>query len=366
MPSDGLSDPSAPAAEDRFGPGVHDVTGAARLLAVGDVQGNGDALRDLLEASGWARIDEGQVVWTAGPGVLLLLGDLLDGGAEPADVLWTVMGLREQAEKAGGQVVLVKGNHESMLLEAIGGDEIDELALRVWVANGGLETMARIAHRLGHPISETLLAGLFTVTLGGLDEVWGEALALVDMMRTELRPEIDFLRQQARPAALVNGCVLAVHGRPNFGAPRMSEFMPAEEEDATVWNRDWLNQWRDGDAEDPLAERLRAMKARLDSPPDGIALRHVLFAHTVLSEFEVPGLGGRQYRIGRLVPLERGVPALYDLITTPRAVAPQGALGALELSADGIVAVYGRAIETELGSWPQRERLADGDPGFRG
>src|SRR5688500_7608127 len=127
---------------------VADVRGVARLLAVGDIQSNADAFAALLERAGFAAWREETLAWTAGPATLLLLGDLLDGGQEPGKVLTLVVSLAGQAEKAGGRVVLLRGNHELMLFSAL--REGAPHAVDQWFANGGLETLARLAAARGY------------------------------------------------------------------------------------------------------------------------------------------------------------------------------------------------------------------------
>jgi calcineurin-like phosphoesterase family protein len=297
----------------------------------------------------------------------VFLGDLVDGGAEPSDVLWAVMDLHAQAPRHGGRVILLKGNHEHMLLRALGGDAVDTTALREWVVHGGLETMIRLAHRMGHAIPGHLLPRIFTPAFGELDDVADDVLDLAEKVRAELRPEIEFIQREGRAAAIVNGCVLAVHGMPNFEADSLGDFVVDDDDEVAIaWGRRWLEDWRGDAPDDPFTERLRDLKSRIDAPADGIDIRHVLFGHTVLSAFEVPGMRG-QFRVGRLLEgdADSGVPGLYDLITTPRAVARGGALGGLQIDSGGVFAVYGRAMANELGSWPQKEQLAKGDAAFK-
>jgi len=83
------------------------------LVAIGDVHGDFDDFTAILQ-----RVDliDEQRHWTGGKTTLLQLGDLIDRGPKPREVLDLMMSLDQQAEKAGGKVVSLLGNHEVMNL----------------------------------------------------------------------------------------------------------------------------------------------------------------------------------------------------------------------------------------------------------
>jgi hypothetical protein len=83
------------------------------LVAIGDVHGDFDDFCSILQRIGL--IDE-QRHWTGGTATFLQLGDLIDRGPKPRDVLDLMMSLDEQSAKAGGRVVALLGNHEMMNL----------------------------------------------------------------------------------------------------------------------------------------------------------------------------------------------------------------------------------------------------------
>jgi Calcineurin-like phosphoesterase len=83
------------------------------LVAIGDVHGDFDNFCAILQRV--ELIDE-QRHWTGGKATLVQLGDLVDRGPKPREVLDLMMSLDEQAAKAGGQVVSLLGNHEVMNL----------------------------------------------------------------------------------------------------------------------------------------------------------------------------------------------------------------------------------------------------------
>ena len=83
------------------------------LVAIGDVHGDLDDFCAILQRV--QLIDE-QRHWTGGKATFVQLGDLIDRGPKPREVLDLMMSLDEQAAKAGGQVVSLLGNHEVMNL----------------------------------------------------------------------------------------------------------------------------------------------------------------------------------------------------------------------------------------------------------
>lgn len=350
-------------------PRVGRFDGVSRCLAVGDVQGNYGPLLALLGTAGFASERDGLPVWTGETGTLLFLGDLVDGGAQPAEVLWLVLRLHEQARAAGGQVLLVQGNHELMLFEAMTGPVCElPLALARWFANGGLETLLRLAASVKIEVPERLVSQMYTARLSE-PEGDPEVQSLARTVRSEYAPELDFLQRQAHAAVVVNGSLLAVHAAPNFQAQGLPDFARNEREESGIaWSRAWLDDWQPGATEGPFVERVAGLRRRLHDRAAGIDLRLLLFAHTGLPAFAVPGFRERQFRVGRLVgPDARpDVPAVYDLLTAPREVPPGGALGGLLLDRAGVTAVYGDSMHCDGRIWPSRERLDEPDPDFLG
>jgi hypothetical protein len=83
------------------------------VFVVGDIHGEFDTLIRLLRN---AHVIDDQLRWSAGRSHLVLLGDLFDRGADVTRLLWWVYGLERQAERAGGRVHTVLGNHEIMVM----------------------------------------------------------------------------------------------------------------------------------------------------------------------------------------------------------------------------------------------------------
>jgi len=85
----------------------------ARWAALSDIHGQADLFLRLLRAHGL--IDDAQA-WAWGDGVLVIVGDVLDRGAQQMEALWAIYRLAREADAAGGRVELLLGNHEAMVL----------------------------------------------------------------------------------------------------------------------------------------------------------------------------------------------------------------------------------------------------------
>jgi hypothetical protein len=83
------------------------------LSAISDIHGEYNTYIHLLKAMGI--IDE-NLNWIYGKGHLVILGDEFDRGDKVDQILWHLFGLEKQAEKAGGMVHVILGNHEFMVL----------------------------------------------------------------------------------------------------------------------------------------------------------------------------------------------------------------------------------------------------------
>lgn len=88
-------------------------SGAARVVAFGDVHGAYTNLTELLQA---ARVVDAELGWAAGAAHVVSLGDLLDRGPDSRRVMDLLMRLQTEAEAAGGRMHVVLGNHELMNL----------------------------------------------------------------------------------------------------------------------------------------------------------------------------------------------------------------------------------------------------------
>ncbi len=83
------------------------------ISVISDIHGEYDSYIRLLKAVGV--IDE-KLNWKYGKGHLVILGDTFDRGSKVTEILWHLFGLEIQAEKAGGMVHVILGNHELLVL----------------------------------------------------------------------------------------------------------------------------------------------------------------------------------------------------------------------------------------------------------
>jgi len=87
--------------------------GADSLAVISDIHGKYEKYLELLKAQG---IIDNDNMWSFGKGHLVVLGDCFDRGDKVTELLWHIFGLEKQAEKAGGMVHMLLGNHEVMVL----------------------------------------------------------------------------------------------------------------------------------------------------------------------------------------------------------------------------------------------------------
>jgi serine/threonine protein phosphatase 1 len=104
----------------------------SRLIGIGDIHGCYELLLDLVERRIMFDPDEDRLVF---------LGDYLDRGANSKEVVDYVSGLKKHYP---GQIVLLKGNHEDLALQAMlrtGDEEACRHARMLWYLNGGEATI---------------------------------------------------------------------------------------------------------------------------------------------------------------------------------------------------------------------------------
>lgn len=102
------------------------------VYAFGDVHGVRSGLVGVLRA---AHLLDEEECWIGGPRVALVgLGDYVDRGLDSAGVVALLRRLAVQMRAAGSRLVLVRGNHEGMLVDMFGGSD---RWFDVWLASGG-------------------------------------------------------------------------------------------------------------------------------------------------------------------------------------------------------------------------------------
>ena len=85
-----------------------------RLLAISDIEGNFEAMKVMLQSAG---VMDMEFNWSFGTGDLVLVGDFFDRGLNVTECLWLLYKLDGEAEKAGGKLHFILGNHEILNLQ---------------------------------------------------------------------------------------------------------------------------------------------------------------------------------------------------------------------------------------------------------
>jgi len=84
-----------------------------KILAISDIESNYKTFRDFLINS---NVINETLDWTFSDGHLVLVGDFVDRGYFTTQVLWFIYKLEQEAEKHGGQVHYIIGNHELKMM----------------------------------------------------------------------------------------------------------------------------------------------------------------------------------------------------------------------------------------------------------
>ena len=84
-----------------------------RIVAVGDLHGDHDAWQAIARASG---VMDAKGRWGGGKTVLVQMGDIVDRGPQSLKIIRDLMRLQREARRKGGQVFVVLGNHEAMMM----------------------------------------------------------------------------------------------------------------------------------------------------------------------------------------------------------------------------------------------------------
>jgi len=101
----GLSDAKAKKVDD------YHWTGVERVIAIGDLHGDYPRYIDVMESAG---LINRSGKWIGGTTHLVQTGDITDRGADSRKIIDHLLKLKKQARKKGGHVHLLIGNHEAM------------------------------------------------------------------------------------------------------------------------------------------------------------------------------------------------------------------------------------------------------------
>lgn len=85
----------------------------AKVAVLSDIEGNLPFLEGALARLG---VTDSTGAWAYGTGHLVIVGDAVDRGRDVFAVLWRLYALAQQAQRAGGGLHMVLGNHEQYIL----------------------------------------------------------------------------------------------------------------------------------------------------------------------------------------------------------------------------------------------------------
>lgn len=123
--------PPGPARDWAQYPAIVQIDRADEIFAIGDAHSD---FKRLARAMAGAGIIESPVdkpedaKWSAGHAVLVTTGDMIDKGPRALDVLRLLKWVRSEAQRAGGNVVILAGNHEAEFLANPGAPKGREFA----------------------------------------------------------------------------------------------------------------------------------------------------------------------------------------------------------------------------------------------
>lgn len=115
----------------------HTYSGVPRVFAISDIHGEYEYMVEILRNGG---VVDSTLHWTWGDGHLVIVGDIFDRGDMVTECLWLLYRLEQEAAREGGEVHVLLGNHEQMV---INGDDryIHDKYLK------GIAAKARVNHR---------------------------------------------------------------------------------------------------------------------------------------------------------------------------------------------------------------------------
>jgi hypothetical protein len=112
-------------------PAIVQIDRADEIFAIGDAHGDFARLARAMAGAGIieSSVDKPEdAKWSAGHAVLVTTGDMIDKGPRALDVLRLLMRMRSEAQRVGGNVVILAGNHEAEFLANPGAPKGREFA----------------------------------------------------------------------------------------------------------------------------------------------------------------------------------------------------------------------------------------------
>lgn len=289
-----------------------------RIVAIGDVHGDHEAFRAIVEAAGLVNADG---AWIGGDATLLQVGDVPNRGPNSLPIIRDLMQLRDEATASGGRVIVLIGNHEAMNVlgdiryvheddfAAFRTEESDRIRRRYYRSN---QSRIERAYRRQQPaLSEDQIRRLWLreTPLGGAELImaWG--------------PEGEIGQWLAgNPAVAKIGDTLFVHAGISEGYAGLSVAEINARAAEAIAERDDSNDSILNDPDGPLWYRgyfLRQERGEVALiPPEDVEpeIDMVLAAHDVrrIVVGHTPSLGGiRMLLDGRLIGIDTGISVYY-------------------------------------------------------
>lgn len=260
-----------------------------RVIAIGDLHGDLEATRKALRLAGVIDADDR---WTGGTTTVVQTGDQLDRGDDEKEIIDLLEALRPQAEAAGGQLIVLNGNHELM---NVAGD------LR-YVTAGGFEDFKSY----GPAVTDDPTLARLPEALRGRAVAFrpGGPYALILARRP--------LIAQVGDTLFAHGGVLPHHAKEGPGAlnaaaaawMRGEASLPASlrGEDSPHWSRHY--------SQDPDAADCRLLEETLAM----LGVTRMVVGHTVHLEGPSPACDGKVWRVDvGLAAHYGGKPAVLEI-----------------------------------------------------
>ncbi len=327
-----------------------DVRGASRIVAIGDVHGAYDNLIAVLQNAG---IIDKKKRWSGGTTHLVQTGDVLDRGDKERDVMDLLRKLESQAQKAGGRVHALLGNHEIANLlgrfrdvtpggfEAFRSERSREL--RRWYYEQTRRNAENQADKAGVEFDEDSFKAQFdeTVALGYVERLYAIGRKgrygrwLLGHSAVTRVDGIVFLHGGISPAVAELSC----RSVNQTVASDMGENLAATRRDPlnTLTNREDGPLWYRGLAREDEAAFLPEVERILEL----WNARAIVVGHTVTGTGKIHSRFG-----GRVFQIDVGMNPLYG-----------GHMAALEITGEGVFALYPDE-RVMLHSWPEARAAA--------
>lgn len=105
----------------------------SKIAVLSDIHGQYDLTLKILKNN---HIIDDKLNWIFGNGHLVIVGDIFDRGEKVTESLWFIYNLEKQAQKYGGKVHFILGNHEFMVIQ----NDLRYINKKYWLTSKLLET----------------------------------------------------------------------------------------------------------------------------------------------------------------------------------------------------------------------------------